>query len=91
MTIPTRRDHIDPGSSSDRSQPCSGSVDRGVGSTSSSDGSTATAGSHTLFTDRTDTLSLQEEVANLKDILSKYIAERRKRRHTRMTPEQLMR
>jgi hypothetical protein len=94
MTIATQRDHIDPGSSSDGSQPCSGFVDREVASTSSSDGGTATAGSHTLFrdfTDRADIWTLQEEVANLKDILSKHIAGRRKRPHARMTLEQLMR
>jgi hypothetical protein len=71
MTNPTWTDHIDRGSSSGSSQPIGSATDRAVGSAVSSDRSAVAAWS--------DPSTLREEVANLKDILSRYILGRRKR------------
>jgi hypothetical protein len=61
------------------------SADRTSGSMLSMDGSAVTARPDTSSTDMADTSTLQEEVANLKAVLSKYVAGRRKRRRENMT------
>jgi len=78
MTNSTQIDHAGPGGSLGGSQRGSSSSDRGVGSTTSSDGSAVT-GIRTISTDEAGPSTLREEVANLKDVLSKYISGRRER------------
>jgi hypothetical protein len=77
MTNSPQIDHAGTGGSLGGSQRGSSSSDRGVGSTTSSDGSAVTG--RTLSTDEAGPSTLREEVANLKDVLSKYISGRRER------------
>lgn len=78
MTNLTRTDHAGPGSSSAASH--LSSSDRAAGSTPSLEGRTVTDPAHVSLMDEAACSTLQEELVNLKDILTKYIAGRRKRR-----------
>jgi ElaB/YqjD/DUF883 family membrane-anchored ribosome-binding protein len=74
MTNPTRTDHSGIGGGSADSQAGGGSADRAVGSTPSSYRSAPAAESDTSSSETTDFSKLREEVASLKDIVSKSIA-----------------
>jgi ElaB/YqjD/DUF883 family membrane-anchored ribosome-binding protein len=73
MTNPTRTDHSGIGGGAADSQAGRGSADRAVGSTPSAYRSAA-AESDTSSSGTTDFSKLREEVASLKDIVSKSIA-----------------
>jgi hypothetical protein len=79
MTL-TRTDYAGPGSSPAGLPLGSGFSDRAVGPPPLLAGSGVTDGSDAPYRDRAEFSTVQEEIANLKDILSKYISGRRRRR-----------
>jgi hypothetical protein len=80
MITLTRTDNAGPGSSPAGLHLGSGFSDRAVGQLPLLAGCGVTDVSHASYRDRAEFSTVQEEIANLKDILSKYISGRRKRR-----------
>jgi hypothetical protein len=79
MITLTRTDNAGPGSSPAGLHLGSGFSDRAVGPPPLL-GCGVTGVSHASYRERAEFSTVQEEIANLKDILSKYISGRRKRR-----------
>jgi hypothetical protein len=79
MMTPTRTDSARPGGSLAGSYLGSGFSDRAVGPPPALAGA-APDRARTCFRDRAEFSTVQEEIADLKEILSKYISGRRRRR-----------
>jgi hypothetical protein len=79
MTL-TPTDYAGPGSGLTGLQLGSGCTDRAAGPPPSLTGCAGLDWRHTSFRDRAEFSTVQEEIANLKEILSKYVLGRRRRR-----------